>query len=522
MNSPLKMKKPIKVLVIDDDKEDFTIIQDLFSKIKSSEFTPSWSPTYADAIKQIARKKHDIYLVDYRLGAENGLELITEALKMGVDVPLLLLTGLNDIEIDKRAMKAGASDYLVKDLLSPSLLERAVRYSMVHAKNSRRIKQLNGRLVKIGREKYRNLFQNSLVAMHTTDAQTLKVVEVNDFSIRMFGYKSRKDYLTNFDTVTHFVNPEERENMIESLQKAGGSIKQSLHEMKRVDGSHFWANIFIKLNSERNLFQVVIVDVTEQIYSQEELENNVKIRTLELTESLAREKELNESTSRFIAFASHEFRTPLTTILSSASLIDKYNEPHQEQNRLKHTIRISSSVRNLIEVLDDCLSLSQFDKGGIEAHSELFNLPEFLKTIREETEGMLAKKHQYIEYRHEGDLMTKHAKKILKNILFNLISNASKYSPENSAIALCSSIIDHEMRIIVQDNGIGIPKSDQKNLFREFFRAGNVGNIQGSGLGLCLVGKYVDLLHGKIRFISKPGKGSSFIINFPKSIDEVF
>lgn len=512
------MKNSIKVLVIDDDKEDFAIIQDLFSKIKSCKFVPTWSPNYADALKQIAMREHDIYLIDYRLGAENGLGLIGEAVKMGVDVPLLLLTGINDIEVDKQAMNAGASDYLVKDFLSPSMLERAIRYSILHAKNSKRIKQLNTHLVNVGKEKYRNLFQNSLVAMHTKDAKTLKVIEVNDFSVRMFGYKSKKEYLDNFDTATHFVNPRGREEIVALLKKKGGTINQSLHEMKKLDGSHFWANIFMKLNSERDLFQVVIVDVTEQVQSQEELENNVKIRTLELTESLARERALNESTSRFVAFASHEFRTPLTTILSSAALIDRYNDSEQELHRSKHTKRISSAVRDLIGILDDCLSLSQFDKGSIEAHSETFNLPEFLETIREETEGMLARQQQYLEYRHEGDLMTKNAKKILKNILFNLISNASKYSPENSVIELYSSIVDENVTIIVKDRGIGIPRSDQKNLFQEFFRACNVGNIQGTGLGLCLVKKYVELIHGTIKFISQPGKGTSFIMNFPKSI----
>jgi PAS domain S-box-containing protein len=514
------MKSSIKVLVIDDDKEDFAIIQDLFSRIKSCKFIPTWSPDYADALEQIARKEHDIYLIDYRLGSENGLGLIKEAVKMGIDVPLLLLTGLNDIEIDKRAMNAGASDYLVKDLLSPSLLEKSIRYSIKHAKDRKRIKQLSTHLVNVGKEKYRNLFQNSVVAMHTTDAQTLKVIEVNDFSIRMFGYKSKREYLDNFDTVTHFVNPDERESMVERLKKGGDSIKQSLHEMKKLDGTHFWANIFIKLNSQRNLFQVVIVDVTEQIHSKEELESNVKIRTLELTESLAREKALNESTSRFIAFASHEFRTPLTTILSSSSLIEKYTQPQQEQNRLKHTQRISASVRNLIGILDDCLSLSQFDKGNIQTHSETFNLPEFLESIQEETEGMLAKKNQRIHYRHEGSLMTMHAKKIVKNILFNLISNASKYSFENSTIELSSSIVKDIITIRIQDHGIGIPKADQKNLFQEFFRAGNVGNIQGTGLGLSLVKRYVELIHGKIKFISKPGQGTCFILKLHKSIEE--
>ncbi len=138
----------IKILMIDDDDEDFIIVKDLLSEINHFKLSISWSPSYKDGLRNILEKKHDIYLVDYRLGADNGLDLISEVLINRCDVPFILLTGQNDLEIDKQAMKVGVADYLVKGAISSSLLERTIRYSIEHAKNLSEIKQLNADLEK--------------------------------------------------------------------------------------------------------------------------------------------------------------------------------------------------------------------------------------------------------------------------------------------------------------------------------------------------------------------------------------
>lgn len=385
------MDKEIKVLMIDDDEEDFFIIEDLFSEIRHHKFSASWVSSYKEGLKLILEKEHDIYLVDYRLGTGNGLELIREVLKNGCDVPLILLTGQNDIEIDNQALDAGASDYLVKGSISANQLERAIRYSIAHAKNIWEIKHLNA-----------------------------------------------------------------------------------------------------------------------------DLEKKVKMRTLELTNALEREQAINEMKTRFVSFASHELRTPLSAILSSISLIKIYKEPEQEEKRLKHANRISSSVKNLTEILNDFLSLAQLEKGIFEVERNVINLPDFLGIIVEEMDAIVNKKNQRIKYHHDGETVIEQPKKILKNILFNLLSNASKYSPEEKEIQLTSSVADNKVSIIVKDHGIGIPIEDQNKLFGEFFRAGNVGNTQGTGLGLCIVKKYVELLDGNISFISNPNEGTTFTIEFPQ------
>jgi signal transduction histidine kinase len=242
----------------------------------------------------------------------------------------------------------------------------------------------------------------------------------------------------------------------------------------------------------------------------------VKEKTLELTESLERERNLNEMKSRFVSMASHEFRTPFATILTSISLIKAYDKPDQEEIKAKHINRICSSVKNLTEILNDFLSLAQLEKGLIQNDIEIFILPDFFKIIVEEIEGMLSKKNQLIKYEHAGIDTIENSPKILKHIVFNLLSNASKYSAEGKEIRLISAIGNNKVSITVMDQGIGIPEQDQKKLFTEFFRAGNVGNIQGTGLGLSIVKKYMELLNGHIDFKSIPGEGTTFILEFPQ------
>jgi signal transduction histidine kinase len=291
--------------------------------------------------------------------------------------------------------------------------------------------------------------------------------------------------------------------------------------MKKVNGEHFWAKMFITMNAEKTLAQTVVVDITRQIRFQEELEAKVIERTRELTESLSREKELNQMKSHFVSMASHEFRTPLSTVLSSASLLEMYTETAQQEKRMVHINRINAAVANLTDILTDFLTLEKLNKGFVETEHVIFNLPEFMETLVADMEGMLGKKNQRIAYAHRGEPVIEQSKTILRNILLNLLSNASKYSTEGKEIQVTSSVAGNLLTFTVKDKGIGIPAKDQKKLFAEFYRASNAEHIQGSGLGLSIVKKYVELLNGIISFTSKEGKGSTFTIELPVKMPAV-
>jgi signal transduction histidine kinase len=233
----------------------------------------------------------------------------------------------------------------------------------------------------------------------------------------------------------------------------------------------------------------------------------------EILKSLEREKELGELKSRFVSMASHEFRTPLTTILSSANLIGKYVENDQQDSRQKHIGRITNSVQNLTTILNDFLSLEKLESGVLKVDKKEIKLKDLLEEMADELNGTLKKDQEIIIKANSTTLVTD--EHILRNILINLVSNASKYSSDKDAITIAVKNLKEKICIDVIDVGMGIPANEQKNMFGRFFRAGNVTNIQGTGLGLNIVKKYVDLLEGQIKFKSKVDKGSTFSVLLP-------
>ena len=234
----------------------------------------------------------------------------------------------------------------------------------------------------------------------------------------------------------------------------------------------------------------------------------------ELSEALDKERQLNEIKSRFVSMASHEFRTPLSSVLSSASLIGKYTNTEQQANRDKHINRIKESVKHLNDLLEDFLSLGKLDEGKIGAQFGVFNLPETIHDTIDEVRGMV-RKGQEIKYEHQGESFTNSDKKLLKNILINLVSNALKFSPEDATVEVKSEAKGGHATISVRDRGIGISQEDQQHLFSSFFRGKNALNIQGTGLGLHIVKRYTDLIGGSINLQSRLGEGTTITITIP-------
>lgn len=236
----------------------------------------------------------------------------------------------------------------------------------------------------------------------------------------------------------------------------------------------------------------------------------------EVSLSLEKEKELNQLKSRFVSMASHEFRTPLSSVQLSASLIDKYAEPYDNKNISKHVSKIKNAVSNLTTILNDFLSLERLEAGKVEPTFVPFNLVKLSEEITEEMQ-MMAKQNQNIIYQHTGlESTVMLDPNLLKNCMINLISNAIKYSGENTFIEFNTEITDAQCVVTINDNGIGIPESDHKHLFQPFFRAHNTGNIPGTGLGLNIVLRYATLMKGELYFESTLHTGTKFVLSFNK------
>ena len=281
-----------------------------------------------------------------------------------------------------------------------------------------------------------------------------------------------------------------------------------------------------------------IIDISERKKAEEkiknhsiELEKQVNDRTLilqeainelentkdDLKKALLAERDLNDMKSRFVSMASHEFRTPLATILSSLALVGKYIENNDEEKRGKHMLRIKSAVANMTDILNDFLSLSKLEEGKISCEPENFEIKSFVDNIVHEMTSV-AKPGQQLVYCHSGrtsEPLVRLDKKLTKGILVNLISNAIKFSEEERSIQIDTVLSDNELVIAVKDSGIGISREDQAHLFERFFRAQNAFNIHGTGLGLNIISKYAELMQGTIEVESELNVGSTFKVIFP-------
>jgi signal transduction histidine kinase len=279
-----------------------------------------------------------------------------------------------------------------------------------------------------------------------------------------------------------------------------------------------------------------IVDITVRKQAEEklknyshELEKQVKNRTLILEEAiqelektkkdlhkaLDKEKELHELKTRFVSMASHEFRTPLTTMMSSLSLVTKYGEQNDKEKQIKHVSKIKTAINHLTDILNDFLSVSKLEEGRIENNPEEMDLKSFIEEIISEMRGM-ASQGQNIKLNYSGNEQVALDKKLVRNILFNLISNALKFSPDGQEVEVLVQSLNSSVKIQVKDNGIGISEQDQKHLFERFFRGHNATHIQGTGLGLNIVAKYAELMNGTIDFESKENAGTTITIIIPQ------
>jgi two-component system sensor kinase FixL len=308
--------------------------------------------------------------------------------------------------------------------------------------------------------------------------------------------------------------------------KKGGTIfpfRMGLSEVQ-YSGRKIYTGFIHDLTREKEA-ELRLIDYAAHLEEQVEERTrslNITVAALELakedvSQSLEKEKELNLLKSRFVSIASHEFRTPLTSIQLSASLIERYADTLNTANIVKHVVKIKHGVTNLTAILNDFLSLEKLEAGKETATYLDFDLVKLAESITEEMQE-IAKQHQNIIYQHTGTSSWVNLdENLLKSCITNLISNAIKYSGENTFIDFTTEIEDDKWTITIKDNGIGIPDKDQKHLFEAFFRAHNTGTIPGTGLGLNIVARYIDLMGGSVNFKSKVNQGTIFTIIFPTS-----
>ncbi|MAP80802.1 MAG: PAS domain-containing sensor histidine kinase [Aequorivita sp.] len=375
-----------------------------------------------------------------------------------------------------------------------------------------------------------------------------EIVTSNEAADNMFGYKHgellgkdlstlipRKYHHNHHHQVDNFMQKSDSRQMghgrdLYGLRKDGTTfpVEAGLNPFK-VSGAKYVMALVTDITVRKNQ-ELQIVELNAQ------LENRIELRTKELKqtileleeevtrrkqaehrikESLRKERELNELKTKFLSLVSHEFKTPLSGVLTSATLAGKYTKTEQQDKRDKHLKTIQSKVKYLNNILNDFLSIERLESGKATYKFESFPLSKVINEVIYNS-NMLLKDGQRIIYPSNiEDIIVNFDEIILELALTNLINNSIKYSPEFTQISVVVRPHDNQLSIDVIDEGMGIPKDEQKYIFNRYFRAENALLNQGTGIGLNIVKSHLENLNGSISFESEEGKGSKFTITFP-------
>jgi PAS domain S-box-containing protein len=350
------------------------------------------------------------------------------------------------------------------------------------------------------KELFFSLFHESPVGLAISRRDDGRLIDCNLVYAKLANY-SREDLIGNTPAQLGLIQNLDSGN----VQQAG--VPEPVYGEAEIqiypkDKEPIWALVSVQPIhlQDQDCLLCAMIDVS----SRKQAEKSIQL-------ALDRERELNKMKSNFVTLASHEFRTPLTTVLSSAFLVENYITGENKEKAVKHLGRIKSSVNILTTILDDFLSLTRIEEGRMGPRIEPVDIPELIAGVCASL-GTFVKPGQVINCRHTGNERAQTDPGMLTNALMNLLSNSIKYSPEGSVISVTSAV-NGTLDISVRDKGIGIPQADQEMLFSRFYRASNAGNIQGTGLGLHLTRHYVELLNGTINFTSKVGEGTEFCLS---------
>ncbi|MEB3220068.1 MAG: PAS domain S-box protein [Nostocales cyanobacterium 94392] len=364
-------------------------------------------------------------------------------------------------------------------------------------------------------EKLQHLLFSNTGVIYTSDfCEDYSITFISDNIFEMIGYETDEIVSDSSFWINH-IHPDDLQLFLRELPKVFTKNKVII-EYRFLDknGNYIWIYEQSKLVKDYNNNPLEIVGHRIDITERKQLEEDFK-------QALEKEKELNELKNRFISMTSHEFRTPLSTILSSSELLENYRNNWEEEKQLKHFNRIRTAVKHMTNLLNDVLFFGKAEAEKVDCNRVDIDLVEYSRQLVEDIQ-INQIKNEYAQLDVKINLITNQNRIIvnidertLAHILNNLLSNAIKYSQPGTTVNFTVSAEKQQVVFEIEDEGIGIPSEDLPCLFDSFHRCQNVGNIQGTGLGLSIVKKCLDMLHGKIHVTSKVGIGTKFTVTIP-------
>jgi PAS domain S-box-containing protein len=470
------MSKNIRLLIVEDDEDDYFL---LTTSLRSTSFDKEiiWANTYNKAIELLSVSTPDLVIVDYRLGAHTGIELIAYISEKFPYTPTILLTGLRAPVLDQQALESGVYDYLVKDQYTSESLDRSIRYAI---EKSRVLKSL-----KESENKFKNLFENAVEYVFIVNAD-LVVLDANKSALKLFELDSKNEIIN--ETITDFIKPriENIRDYLDSSEEIEVSIPQLSKKVACI------LNVSIA-DEEKTIYQVVLHDITERIQNEQK-------------EKILEKQALTGKVARVIA---HEIKNPLTNIhLSLAEIKAILLDKESKEDPLDFLEIIERNGKRINMLIEDLLNATRFDTmnfGDVYLHDLI------TETI-DHVQDRIKLKDIHLEKDISENLLIKGDKEKLVIAVLNILVNAVEaISEKTGKIVISAMRTGDQAEIVIRDNGKGMPEEDKKRLFEPFFTSKKTG----TGLGLTATYNIISKHEGLIEVDSEVGAGTEFRISFP-------
>ena len=473
-------QRPIRILVVEDDEDDYVLLKEYISDIRNYNFSTEWISGYTDAVNAVGRQQYDLYFFDYLLGANTGLELLQKVADQ-LTGPVIFLTGKGDRNTDMKAMEFGAADYLVKTEIDGEKLERSIRYALDGWHNLRALKE--------SEERYRSIFERSRDMIYITD-RTGKFLTVNESASRIFGY-SREEFL-NLQAAELYLNPEDRRQYLEAINRTGVV-------------SNFEVALKDKFNNVRYCIisgSLQMMGDDSQIFYHGIIHDITRRKKIEMDLLIAEKLAV---TGRIVRTLAHEVRNPLTNINLA---VEQLEEEIPDNSLAILTEIIKRNGRRINDLISELLQSSR----PAEVHPEIISVKKLLEeTVGLANDRILLKGIRVKRNFEANDHQVSVDLPKMRMALLNIIINAIEAMPDSNGELVLTSTLEEDGRVTIsiKDNGSGIPKDDLSRLFEPYFTA----KANGVGLGLATTHNIIKSHGGSIDVESEPGKGTNFVIS---------
>ncbi|HEY0273057.1 MAG TPA: ATP-binding protein [Chitinophaga sp.] len=473
--------KPIHILMVDDDEDDFFLVSELLQDISPAQYEIEWASTYAKGLEEIEHKRHDIYLIDYRLGPYTGIDILHHFQELNYKAPVIMLTGKGDYNIDKEAMEAGASDYLVKGEISPAMLERSVRYALDEFNHLRTLES--------SEKKYYGVFEKAHDLILLAD-RNKQIIDVNPAALRVLEYG--KEELLQMNLQSLFLHSDQSDFFMAHIGDESITGQVEYNFSTKLGKKLIVLANGVMLDEQEQTFLCVAQDITDKKQKEQERAQQEKFAI----------------TGRIARVIAHEVRNPLTNILLAISQFKQGELPTYDESLLYVDI-IERNCTRINQLITELLHSTRMSEMNMQCHivNELVN-----KTLQQAADRLQLNEimvHQ--NFMLSDALVMVDEEKILIALLNIVINAIEAMTPGQGILSVATELRNDKVHITITDNGSGIPEANKARLFDPFF----TNKPKGTGLGLTSTQNIILNHKGAVHVESEEGKGTTFRISFP-------